>query len=134
MQIKVNTLIIRLLLMIFVCTLFSLPGEIGSKQISLLHSTLPFSIDPLVLRNWCHAGVFLLLTTILIAIKIKPHNILLLIVSLAIMSELIQYWVPKRSSRVDDVLFDIAGGSVPLIILMVLAGLRKCRSHLKKRC
>ncbi len=134
MLIKANTLIIRLFLVFFICALFSLPGEIGSKQISLLHSTLPFSIDPLLLRNWCHAGVFLLLTTALIAIKIKPHNILLLIVSLAIMSELIQYWVPKRSSRVDDVLFDIAGGSVPLIILMGLTGLRKCRSHLKKRC
>jgi len=133
MQIKIYTLIIRLLLMFFICALFSLPGEIGSKQISLLQSILPFSIDPLLLRNWCHAGVFLLLTIALIAIKIKPHNILLLIVSLAIMSELIQYWVPKRSSRMDDVLFDIVGGSVPLIILMGLAGLRKCYSHLKKR-
>lgn len=134
MQTKLNTLIIRLSLMFFVCALFSLPGEIGSKQISLLQSILPFSIDPLLLRNWCHAGVFLLLTITLIAIKIKPHNILLLIVSIAIMSELIQYWVPRRSSRMDDVLFDIAGGSVPVFILMGLTGLRKCSSRLKKRC
>jgi hypothetical protein len=119
MKTKLKTPFISLILMLLVCVLFALPGEISSKQISLLQSILPFKTDSLLLSNLCHIWVFLLLTIALFAIKIKPHIIYLLIVSLAVISELIQYWVPKRTSNLDDVLFDITGGVIPIFFYII---------------
>ena len=134
--------LLRLLLMIFwIAFIFSRslkPGSLSSADskhwLSILLSILPFPISELFLRKMAHFAEFFVLGTLSGGLfftperhllrQAVPSSILVCFVT-ALNDETIQLFVEGRSGNVTDVWIDMAGALCGLLLVLLIAYLRR---------